>query len=202
MLTLRHLGAIGLFFLAILDSTPFPTFGGPDILVAILAGSRRNPWYEDAAVATLGSAIGAYAVYHVARRAGTAVMTSRLHGRRQSALMQLFHRWSTGALAVSVAVPLPLPTSVFFFAAGAANYGTRRFMTVVVLCRAARYSLIAILAAHYGRHFVRVIRHPEQHWGWLLLFAVVVAALVAGAFLLNWQLERRALPEESYARQP
>jgi hypothetical protein len=39
----RHLGALGLFFLAILDSSPLPTFGGPDILIAILAASHRNP---------------------------------------------------------------------------------------------------------------------------------------------------------------
>ena len=54
----RHLG--GGVFLAILDSTPLPTFGGPDILMAILAASHRNPWYEYAAVATTGSVIGAY----------------------------------------------------------------------------------------------------------------------------------------------
>ena len=53
----RHLGALGLFFLAILDSSPLPTFGGPDILTAILAASHRNPWYEYAAVATGGSVI-------------------------------------------------------------------------------------------------------------------------------------------------
>src|ERR1700690_3965779 len=56
----RHLGAFGLFSLAIVDSSPLPTFGGPDILTAILAASHRNPWYEYAAVATAGSVIGAY----------------------------------------------------------------------------------------------------------------------------------------------
>ena len=40
------MGALGLFFLAILDSSPLPTFGGPDILTAILAASHRAPWYE------------------------------------------------------------------------------------------------------------------------------------------------------------
>src|SRR5437899_2971157 len=67
----RHLGALGLFFLAILDSSPLPTFGGPDILTAILAASHRNPWYEYAAVATAGSVIGALLTFRVARRAGS-----------------------------------------------------------------------------------------------------------------------------------
>jgi len=50
--TLRHLGAAGLFFLAILDSSPIPTFGGPDILTAVLAASHRPLWWEYAAAAT------------------------------------------------------------------------------------------------------------------------------------------------------
>src|SRR5947207_15906390 len=72
----RHLGALGLFFLAILDSSPLPTFGGPDILTAILAASHRNPWYEYAAVATAGSVIGALLTFRVARRAGSAYLHS------------------------------------------------------------------------------------------------------------------------------
>lgn len=52
--TLRHLGALGLFFLTILDSSPVPTFGGPDILLAILVAARHDPWYEYAAVTTVG----------------------------------------------------------------------------------------------------------------------------------------------------
>src|SRR5438874_13214800 len=64
----RHLGALGLFFLAILDSSPLPTLGGPDILTAILAASHRNPWYEYAAVATAGSVVGALLTFRVARR--------------------------------------------------------------------------------------------------------------------------------------
>ena len=72
----RHLGALGLFFLAILDSSPLPTFGGPDILTAISAASHRNPWYEYAAVATAGSVIGALLTFRVARRAGSAYLHS------------------------------------------------------------------------------------------------------------------------------
>src|SRR5947209_19174849 len=69
--TLRHLGAAGLFFLAVLDSSPIPTFAGPDILTAILAASHRPLWYEYAACATAGSLVGAFLTFRVARRAGS-----------------------------------------------------------------------------------------------------------------------------------
>ncbi|HXY77802.1 MAG TPA: hypothetical protein VEH47_03260, partial [Candidatus Acidoferrales bacterium] len=48
----RHLGGLGLFLLAIVDSSPIPTFGGLDIVTAILAARQREPWYYYAAAAT------------------------------------------------------------------------------------------------------------------------------------------------------
>src|SRR5580698_2801009 len=75
--TIQHLGALGLFFLAILDSSPIPTFGGPDILTAVLAASHRNPWYEYAAMATAGSILGSFLTFRVARKAGSAYLDSK-----------------------------------------------------------------------------------------------------------------------------
>jgi drug/metabolite transporter (DMT)-like permease len=107
-------------------------------------------------------------------------------------VLKVFDRWGTGALAVSTAVPFPFPTSVFFAAAGASGYDTRKYVSVVGLCRAARYFGIAILADRYGRHFVRVVRHPDRYWGWLLLFAGIVGALIAAATYINKRLETGA----------
>ncbi len=39
----RHLGVFGLFLFAILDSSPLPTFGGPDILIALLGPVTAIP---------------------------------------------------------------------------------------------------------------------------------------------------------------
>ena len=183
-----HLGALGLFFLAILDSSPLPTFGGPDILTAILAASHRNPWYEYAAVATAGSVIGAYLTFRIARKAGSAYLHSKFGNRKVDAILKFFERWGTSALAVSTAVPFPSPTSLFFAAAGASNYSTVRFLTVVTICRSARYAFIAIIADHYGRHFIRVLRHPSQYWGWLLLLATIILGVILAGITVNRRL--------------
>jgi membrane protein YqaA with SNARE-associated domain len=186
--TLRHLGAFGLFSLAIVDSLPLPTFGGPDILTAILAARHRDPWYELAAVATAGSLIGAYITFRLARHAGLEYLNKHFGSGRVPAILKLFERWGTGVLAVSTAVPVPSPTTVLFAAAGVSGYSTRKYLIVVGLCRAVRYSLIAILADHYGRHFVRAVQHPGQYWGWLLLFAILIAAAVGGGIVINKRL--------------
>ena len=181
--TLRHLGAAGLFFLAILDSSPIPSFAGPDILTAILAASHRPLWYEFAASATAGSVIGAYITFRLAHRAGSAYLESKFKKNRVSKFLKLFKRWGTGTLIASSAIPLPSPTSMFFAAAGASDYPKGRFLTIVALSRAARYFGIAYIAGHYGRRFLRVLRHPMQHWGWLLLFVGLTGALIVGGIL-------------------
>lgn len=183
--TFRHLGALGLFFLAVLDSSPIPTFGGPDILIAILAASHRNPWYEYAAVATAGSVIGAWFTFRIAHRAGSAYLNRKFGERRVSVLLEHFKKWGTSALAASTAVPFPFPTSMVFAAAGSSNYPISKYLTIVSISRAVRYSTIAIVADLYGRHFIRILRHPVEHWGWLLLFAALTFALIAAGILIN-----------------
>ena len=187
--TIRHLGALGLFFLAILDSSPIPTFGGPDILTAILSASHRNPWYEYAATATAGSVIGAYITFRLARHAGSAYLDKKFKKGKMSKFMKLFRKWGTGSLAASAAIPIPTPTSMFFAAAGAFDYPLGKFLVVVTISRAVRYSAIALVADLYGRHFIRVLRHPTQYWGWMILFIAIMLGMVAGGILLNRRLE-------------
>jgi membrane protein YqaA with SNARE-associated domain len=181
----RHLGALGLFFLAILDGTPLPTFGGPDILLVILVVSRRNPWYEYTAAATAGAVIGAYLTFRLARGTGKAYL-DKFGGRRIPKLLKLFDRWGIGVVIASSAIPFPLPTSLFFAAAGASGkYHAPTFLAAVSLARGFRYTCIALIAHLYGRHIIRVLRHPTQYWGWLLLFGALFVLLIATGVLIN-----------------
>src|ERR1700688_4496110 len=166
--TFRHLGALGLFFLAILDSSPIPTFGGPDILLAILVATRRNPLYEYAAVATIGSIIGAYITFRLARKAGEAYLESKFGRTKVSVFLEMFKKRGTGSLVASTAIPFPFPTSLVFAAAGASEYHLGKYLAVVAVSRGARYTAIATVAHLYGRHFVRMFQHPTQYWGSLL----------------------------------
>ncbi len=198
---LRHFGSFGLFFLAILDSSPLPTFGGPDILIAILAATHRHPWWEFPLVATTGSAIGAYITFRLARRAGMAYLHGKFGNERVPRMLNIFRKWGTGALAASTAIPFPFPTSVFFAAAGASEYECRKFLGVVIFARAIRYSAVALIADYYGRHFIRVLRHPAQYWGWLLVFVAVIVAIAGGGILIQKRLGTAAGTELTEAHQ-
>ena len=187
--TLLHLGAAGLFFIAILDSSPLPTFGGLDILTAILAANRKTPWYEYGATATAGSIFGAYFTFRIARKAGASYLDKKFKKSVVSKFLKLFKRWGTGTLAASALIPLPTPTSMFFAAAGASDYPMGRFLGIVSVCRAIRYFGIAYVAAAYGRSFLRVLRHPLDHWGWLIFFVALTAAVLAGGIFVSHRLE-------------
>lgn len=185
---LRHLGASGLFLIAILDSSPVPTFGGPDILTAILAARRGEPWYYYSAAATLGSVIGAYLTFHIARASGSAYLGRKFGEKRVAAILKFFEKWGTGALTLSTLVPFPFPTSAFFAAAGALNYPLGKFITVVASARAVRYFAIGAIASHNGRHFIQVFRHPGQYAGWLFLIACAVSFFIAAALMVQRRL--------------
>jgi len=189
-----HVGALGLFFMAALDSSPIPTFGGPDILIAILSARHAEPWYYYATVATLGSMVGAYLTYRAAHTAGSDYLQKKFGRRRVTRFLALFEEWGTGGLALSSAVPFPFPTSALFAAAGVLNYSLRKFMVVVAVCRSARYATIGLIAFLYGRQFLRVLRHPGQYFGWFLAIMVALAALIVTAV---WMRRRFAAAEES-----
>jgi membrane protein YqaA with SNARE-associated domain len=186
---MQHLGVLGLFFVAALDSSPIPTFGAPDILTAILSASHRNPWWEYAVTATAGSIAGAYVTFRLARKAGSAYLDKKFKKGKVSKFLKVFKKWGTGSLAASAIIPVPTPTTLFFAAAGASDYPLGKFLIVVAISRAIRYSVIALVADLYGRRFIRALRHPMQYWGWMLLFVAITLALVAGGILLNRRLE-------------
>jgi membrane protein YqaA with SNARE-associated domain len=185
---LRHLGGLGLFAIAVVDSSPLPTFGGPDILTAIFAARHAEPWYYYAAVATLGSVVGAYLTYRAAHMAGADYLQKKFGKRRVKKGLAYFEKWGTGGLAVSCAVPFPFPTSTLFAAAGVLKYPWRKFLVVVTVCRAARYTMIALIAFHYGRHFIRALRNPAQYYGWILAIMIVLTGLILVAVLMRRRL--------------
>jgi membrane protein YqaA with SNARE-associated domain len=192
MTVLRHLGAPGLFFLAVVDSTPIPTLGGVDILTAILAARHVEPWWVYGIVAAAGSVLGAYLTFRAARAGGSAYLKKKFGEARVTKFLDLFERWGTSGLAVSAAVPFPFPTSSFFAAAGVLAYPTRRFLAVVAGARLARYITIALVAFHYGRHFIRALRNPSQYYGWLIFLGAVVVLMIFAAAMVQKRLNAPA----------
>ena len=178
-----HWGGIGLVPLAILDSSPIPTFGSLDILTAFLSARHSDLWLYYASMATLGSMIGSFLTYKLGQKTGFAWIEKKFGARRSHQVEYALERWGSGAIFVSTVSPPPCPTSMFLLAAGAFGYRMRKFFLAVFLGRAIRYGLLTIVAAHYGRRIVRYMRHPGQYL-WLSLGVTLLIIVATVVFLM------------------
>ena len=65
-----QLGGLGLIPLGLLDSSVVPLPGSMDVLTIVLAARDAKLWPYYAAMATLGSVIGAFVTFRLARKGG------------------------------------------------------------------------------------------------------------------------------------
>ena len=134
-----ELGGVGLFIIALLDSSflSFPQVN--DLLIIVLSTKypERMPYY--AAMTTIGSLIGCFLLYGVARRGGEVFLRKRLKGRYVDRAITLYQRHGLLAVVVPALLPPPVPFKVFVLLAGAAAVSPVRFGLAVGIGRGIRY---------------------------------------------------------------
>ncbi|HEY4818532.1 MAG TPA: hypothetical protein VIH67_13960, partial [Candidatus Acidoferrum sp.] len=74
---LLHLGGIGLIPLGLLDNSVVPIPGSMDVAVILLSANAKHLWFYYAAMATLGSVLGGFVTYRIARKGGQQALTKR-----------------------------------------------------------------------------------------------------------------------------
>ncbi len=191
---LIHLGWIGIFGAALLDSSPIPLPipGTTDLLILLLVVRKATPVLL-VALAVAGSLIGGVLTWSVGRKGGEAALDSRLPARYGRPI----HRWVTnhGGLAVAFAalMPPPIPLLPFLLAAGALGVPRARFMTSLTLARTARYSLVAWLGVLYGHQMVhwwnRYLARYSGVIGWCIL-VLFVGGIGFGVW--QWRHQKRS----------
>lgn len=182
MLLVQHLGGLALFPLAILDSSIIPTFGSLDLLTAWVAAGTPDSWFYYAAMSTAGSLVGALLTYRMGNRMGMHWIRHKIGEKRLGHVSGSIQRWRFGAICVSALAPPPFPGPWFFLVAGAFSFPKKQFSSGVLLGRVVRYGLLTLVAAHYGGHFLRYLRHPLHY---LLISIIVMASVIAAAWLFG-----------------
>jgi membrane protein YqaA with SNARE-associated domain len=175
---LRRMGGPGLVLLGIADNSVIPLTGSMDVLTIWLAARHHEPWPYYALMATLGAVIGGYITYALARKGGEEAMERKLSKKRAAQFSKAFARWGFAAVAVPALMPPPFPFLPFLLAAGAMQYSPKKFLTALVLGRGVRYSVVAWLGFHFGRH---ILRFFSQYYKPAM--AVLVGLAVIGAVL-------------------
>jgi membrane protein YqaA with SNARE-associated domain len=177
---LFHLGGLGLIPLGLLDNSPIPLPGIMDVATILFSARHEQLWLYYALMATLGSVLGGFVSYRLARKGGKAALERRFSPRKVDKVCKIFERWGFAAIAIPALLPPPMPMVPFLLAAGAMQYPVRKFLVALTLGRISRYMLLAYLAARYGRHIIAFITghgHPL-----IVAIILVLIATAAGAY--------------------
>ena len=153
-----------------------------DVLTVVLSARQATLWPYYAVMATTGSVIGAYVTYRLARKGGQQTLTKRVKPATLQKVQNLFERWGLGAIAIPAMLPPPVPMVPFVMAAGAMEYPVKKFLFALTLGRAVRYTILAFLAARYGRHVFSSLAKNEHPIP--LIVTVLVLAAAIGLLLL------------------
>jgi membrane protein YqaA with SNARE-associated domain len=187
------LGGPGLILLGLLDSSVIPIPGSMDAMTIVLSAHQRTWWPYYALMATVGSVVGAYVTYRLARNRGEKALNDRLSKRNAKKVVRTFERWGFGAIALPALLPPPMPMVPFVIAAGALQYSPRKFLLAMALGRLARYCILAYLGAVYGRKiFAVVLAHGEV--ALMVTIGVCVAATII-LVVLRFKRKREALAD-------
>jgi membrane protein YqaA with SNARE-associated domain len=185
---LTHLGALGLFSVAVTDSSviPLPLPGSTDLLLLWLVAHSGDPWLL-APCALAGSILGGYTTWHIGRRGGEEALRHYVPARLLGPIVVWVERHRILAVFLPALLPPPIPLLPFALASGALGVSRRRFLAVFGAARTQRYSFIAWLGVAYGRSIVRLWSGSLQEWSAPLL-GVFVGLMVAGLCFGIWKI--------------
>ena len=185
---LTHLGVMGLFTVAVIDSSviPLPLPGSTDLLLLWLVAHGGDSWLL-AASAIAGSLVGGYTTWQVGKRGGEATLRRYIPVRLLGRIVRWVERNPVLAVFVPAVLPPPIPLLPFALAAGALGVPRGRFLAVYGAARTLRYSFIAWLGVVYGRRIVRLWSGTLQAWSTPLL-CVFVTLLACGICYGVWKV--------------
>jgi membrane protein YqaA with SNARE-associated domain len=188
---LMHLGVLGLFAVAVVDSSviPVPLPGSTDLVLLLLVAygaSSVSVLASFVASAIAGSVVGGYLTWAAGVKGGNAAMERLGKGRFVGKVSGWVKKNGLLSIAVAALLPPPIPLLPFLIAAGAFGLRRGRFLVSYCAARIVRYSVIAWLAYSYGRNFLVLWQKELKGWSTLII-SVYIGLIVLGAFYAIWK---------------
>ena len=159
-----------------------------DALVVWFTILHPGWWAYYAAMTTVGSVAGSYALFVVGRRGGDALLKRRFKRSHIERGLAVFRRYGPWAIIIPSLLPPPMPFKVFVLVSGAAEMRTSSFLVLVAIGRMIRYSGWALLAYFYGEAATIYVR--EHLTG--LAIGLAVVAVLAGVGIFVWRRRQPA----------
>ena len=188
---LMHLGGLGLFAVAIIDSSmiPIPLPGSTDLLLLLLTAQRFTSIAMPASFvgwSIAGSLIGGYFTWAAGLKGGNAALEKLGRGRFVRRITGWVKRNGMLSLGIAALLPPPMPLLPFLLAAGALGVTRGRFFLSYGIARIIRYSFVGWLGYTYGRRVITIWQRDLKGWSSVILWTY--AGLIAvGAIYGLWK---------------
>lgn len=194
---LLHLGGVGLFFLAVVDSSLIPVFipGSTDLVLLLLIAHRGNPILI-AGCAISGSILGGYLSWSAGKKGGEMVLKHHVSHRILQPISNWVKRRGRLSIAIAALLPPPVPLMPVLIAAGSLGVTRKRFLFAFGGGRTIRYGLLAWLASSYGRKILRAWSQYLSGWSKVLLWGYV-GLLILGIGYGVWKYRKQGLTAAS-----
>jgi membrane protein YqaA with SNARE-associated domain len=186
-----NMGAPGMFFVAIADSSFLSIPEGNDILIVIL--STGQSWERMAfyvAVTTLGSVTGCLLLFTVGRRGGSPFLRRKFSKKNIALAEKMYKRYGVLTVIVPSLMPPPTPFKVFVLSAGAFRLSWTRFIIAVAIGRTLRYSMWGILAVLYGSTVKNYMENNLPTVGMILFGLLVLSGVAVGVWMYRHRRQR------------
>lgn len=175
---LLALGPAGVFLFAIVDGAGVPTPGGLDALLIFLSAQRPHLAYLMATLTLVGSLIGCFILFYIARRGGEAYLAKYTASGRGARFKTWFQRYGLLTVFIPALVPIPMPLKAFIICAGAMGISPWAYLRVLLAARIPRYFALAYLGSQLG----------TQSWPWLKAHALHMLAFAVVLFVFLYLL--------------
>lgn len=178
-------GPLGLFAVALLDSSFVPLPSSADALMLLLTTAHPRWMIFYALVATAGSAAGCLILYYVSRRAGQRAL-ARFSEAKQKRVKNWIDRYDVISVLVASLLPPPFPFKLFVVSAGVFRFSVTRFLIAIIVGRGFRFLLEGYFAVRYGAQAKIIL---AKYYPWI---GLGLAVLIVGFFLMRTLLKRRS----------
>jgi membrane protein YqaA with SNARE-associated domain len=177
-----QLGSFGILLVSIADDSFLFLPIGSDLLTVVLVARNHQRLALYVLAGALGSTIGVFFLDLVCRKGGEATLTRLVKPKLLGYLKQRMKKHAAMVVIVTCLSPPPFPFGAAIAAASALQYPKLRLLTLVLVSRAVRYSLIGWAAIYFGRRILRIADSTEFEWimGGFIAFCVIgsVASIV------------------------
>lgn len=177
-------GGWGLLLISFLDSSFVSLPLANDLFLIHLASEQPHKMLLFSAQCTLGSVLGAYVTYAIARGGGK-FLRRKVSEERIARTRRWLDRNDFVAVLVASLLPPPAPFKLFIITAGLIRVNAVRFGLALLVGRGARFLVVGWLGAMYGAAAEAYLR---KNLAWVSL---AVVALVLGVTFLYRRVNAR-----------